>query len=172
MPLFLDALGIAQAHVVGYSCGAYVGCYLASKYPDRVKSLVTIGGAAYPHSEGCEDYLPEALLRHNDLDFIETARTRHLDAHRGDWQTYLTMTVEDWKTTPMEAARSCGKGCRRPASTRSRAAATGPISSASKSTRSTRGSLTFSPMWTEEAAKFNARFPLTEARLLGILTFV
>ena len=100
MPLLLDALGIAQAHVVGYSCGAYVGCYLASKYPDRVKSLVTIGGAAYPHSEGCEDYLPEALLRHNDLDFIETARTRHLDAHRGDWQTYLTMTVEDWKNHP------------------------------------------------------------------------
>ena len=27
-------------------------------------------------------------------------RLRHLDAHRGDWQTYLKMTVADWKNHP------------------------------------------------------------------------
>ena len=40
---FLDAMGIASAHLFGYSCGVYVGCYMAAKYPEKVKSLVTIG---------------------------------------------------------------------------------------------------------------------------------
>lgn len=100
MASFLDVLGVERAHVVGYSCGAYVGCYLASAHPEKVKSLTTIGGAAYPHPEGCEEYLPEAVLRRNDVDFIQDVCTRHRDACRGDWQTYLTMTVEDWKNHP------------------------------------------------------------------------
>ena len=40
---FLDAMGIASAHLFGYSCGAYVGCYMAAKCPEKVRSLVTIG---------------------------------------------------------------------------------------------------------------------------------
>lgn len=100
MARFLDAMGIARAHLIGYSCGAYVGCYMAAKYPEKVKSLVTIGGAAYPRPDGADDYLPENLLRKNDTDFIEDMRLRHLDAHRGDWQTYLKMTVADWKNHP------------------------------------------------------------------------
>ncbi len=83
MARFLDAMGIARAHLIGYSCGAYVGCYMAAKYPEKVKSLVTIGGAAYPRPDGADDYLPENLLRKNDTDFIEDMRLRHLDAHRG-----------------------------------------------------------------------------------------
>lgn len=100
MARFLDAMGIARAHLIGYSCGAYAGCYMAAKYPEKVKSLVTIGGAAYPRPDGADDYLPENLLRKNDTDFIEDMRLRHLDAHRGDWQTYLKMTVADWKNHP------------------------------------------------------------------------
>lgn len=100
MARFLDVMGIAWAHLIGYSCGAYVGCYMAAKYPEKVKSLVTIGGAAYPRPDGADDYLPENLLRKNDTDFIEDMRLRHLDAHRGDWQTYLKMTVADWKNHP------------------------------------------------------------------------
>ena len=100
MARFLDVMGIARAHLIGYSCGAYVGCYMAAKYPEKVKSLVTIGGAAYPRPDGADDYLPENLLRKNDTDFIEDMRLRHLDAHRGDWQTYLKMTVADWKNHP------------------------------------------------------------------------
>lgn len=100
MAQFLDVLGIESAHLIGYSCGAYVGCYMASKYPDKVKSLITIGGAVYPRPEGSDDYLPENLLRKNETEFIETIQLRHLDAHRGDWQTYLRMTVDDWKKHP------------------------------------------------------------------------
>ncbi len=48
MAMFLDRLEIERAHIIGYSCGAYVGCYMAAKYPDKIKSMVTIGGAARP----------------------------------------------------------------------------------------------------------------------------
>lgn len=100
MAQFLDVLNIKCAHLIGYSCGAYVGCYMASKYPKRVKSLVTIGGGAYARPNGADDYLPENLLKRNDTDLIEDMRLRHLDAHKGDWQTYLRMTVADWKNHP------------------------------------------------------------------------
>lgn len=97
---FMDALGIEKAHLFGYSCGAYVGCYMAAKYPDRVKSLVTVGGGAFPRPDGSEDFLPDSLIRKNETDFIEDMKTRHYGAHRGDWQTYLKTTVADWQTHP------------------------------------------------------------------------
>jgi len=36
---FMQALGIAKAHVTGLSLGAATGMWLAAKYPDKVKSL-------------------------------------------------------------------------------------------------------------------------------------
>src|SRR5689334_12391981 len=36
---FMQALGIAKAHVAGLSLGAATGMWLAAKYPDKVKSL-------------------------------------------------------------------------------------------------------------------------------------
>ena len=100
MALFLDSLEISQAHLVGYSCGAYVGCYMAAKYPQKVKSLVTIGGGAYPRPEGAADCLPENLLKNGNTGFIEDLKVRHQDAHRGDWRTYLRNTVADWQNHP------------------------------------------------------------------------
>ena len=100
MALFLDTLKINQAHIICYSCGSYVGCYMAANYPQKVKSLVTIGGAAYPRPEGAADFLPENLLKNGNLDFIEDMKNRHYEAHRGDWQTYLQNTVADWQQQP------------------------------------------------------------------------
>lgn len=100
MAAFLDALGVGRAHLIGYSCGAYVGCYMAAKYPDQVKSLVTIGGAAYPRAGGAEDFLPERLEQSGKTAFIEDMKARHAEAHRGDWRTFLRMTVADWQSHP------------------------------------------------------------------------
>ncbi|WP_159795037.1 alpha/beta fold hydrolase [Puerhibacterium puerhi] len=41
----LDELGVARAHVVGYSLGGRVGFELAAHHPHRVASLVTLGGS-------------------------------------------------------------------------------------------------------------------------------
>ena len=72
----------------------------AAKYPGKVKSLVTIGGAAYPRPEGAADCLPENLLKNGNTGFIEDIKARHYEAHRGDWQTYLRSTVADWQNHP------------------------------------------------------------------------
>lgn len=100
MARFLDALEIKNAHLIGYSCGAYVGCYMAAKYPEKVRSLITIGGGSYPRADGAESFLPENLISGNDADFIEDMKLRHFEAHRGDWKTYLRRTVADWQAHP------------------------------------------------------------------------
>lgn len=97
---FLDALEIKSTHLIGYSCGAYVGCYMAANYPDKVKSLITIGGGATPRADGAEDFLPESLISSGDTDFIEDMKLRHYEAHKGDWKTYLRKTVLDWQSHP------------------------------------------------------------------------
>ena len=97
MAMFLDKLGIEKAHLIGYSCGAYVGCYMAANYPDKVKSLVTIGGAAHARPEGAEDFLPENLIKNGHTDFIEDMKARHFEAHRGDWQTQPNLTDAEWQ---------------------------------------------------------------------------
>ncbi|GLY33806.1 alpha/beta fold hydrolase [Kineosporia sp. NBRC 101731] len=39
---YLNAMGVARAHVVGFSDGAIAGLLLARDHPDRVASLVSI----------------------------------------------------------------------------------------------------------------------------------
>lgn len=96
----LDVLGILYEHLFGYSCDAYAGCYMAAKYPEKVKSLVTVGGGAWSRAESADDFLPENLLEKNDIGFIEDMKMSHYEAHRGDWQAYLRTTVADWKAHP------------------------------------------------------------------------
>lgn len=43
----LDAQGVARAHVVGISLGAWVGCELALAHPDRVAGLVLMGATPW-----------------------------------------------------------------------------------------------------------------------------
>ena len=108
MAKFLDVLEIKSAHLIGYSCGAYVGCYMAAKYPEKVKSLITIGGGAYPRAAGAQNFLPESLISRNDTDFIEDMILRHYEAHRGDWKTYLRKTVSDWQSHPSLTEKEWG----------------------------------------------------------------
>lgn len=56
----LDSLGLAQATIVGHSMGAFVGCLLAARHPDRVTSVVLVdGGVAFPVPPGLD---PDAAL--------------------------------------------------------------------------------------------------------------
>ena len=46
----LDTLGIARAHVVGYSMGGRVAQDMAARYPDRVAAMVLAASAAKPNA--------------------------------------------------------------------------------------------------------------------------
>ncbi|MVA23355.1 alpha/beta hydrolase [Agrobacterium vitis] len=59
----LDHLGVAQAHVMGYSMGARISAFMALDFPQRVRSLV-FGGLGIGISTGVGDWDPiaDALL--------------------------------------------------------------------------------------------------------------
>src|ERR1700759_91624 len=44
---FMDALGIADAHIIGNSFGGLVGALVAAHHPERVGRFVTIGGVGF-----------------------------------------------------------------------------------------------------------------------------
>ena len=46
--LFLDAMHVERAMVVGHSMGSFVGQALAARYPDRVERLALLGSTALP----------------------------------------------------------------------------------------------------------------------------
>lgn len=59
----LDHLGIARAHVFGYSMGARVSAFLALEHPEKVAALI-LGGLGYGMVDGVGDWDPiaEALV--------------------------------------------------------------------------------------------------------------
>ena len=72
----LDHLGLADAHVMGYSMGARISAFLAVEHPARVRSLV-FGGLGIGMVDGVGDWDPiaEALLAPS-LDSVTHARGR------------------------------------------------------------------------------------------------
>jgi len=74
-----DLLGIEQAHLVGYSQGSGRACYLAHRYPGRVRSLV-FGGAP----------LFDQGARFRDLGFdVDGLYAQAIDSLKAsDWQAF------------------------------------------------------------------------------------
>ncbi|MDE7299994.1 MAG: alpha/beta hydrolase [Lachnospiraceae bacterium] len=100
MIAFLDGLGIEKANLIGYSTGGGVAYYMASRHPERVQSVISIGNGGVVDAAGAEEYAPEALLARGETDFIEKTKSLHADAHRGDWMEYLRQEVKDWREHP------------------------------------------------------------------------
>lgn len=48
MKLFMEALNIDSAHIVGWSDGGIIGLIMAMKYPEKVKKLVAMGANIHP----------------------------------------------------------------------------------------------------------------------------
>ena len=94
---FLDSLEIEKVHLIGYSTGGGVAYYMASRYPERVKSVISIGNGGVIDSVGAEEFLPETLLEQGAIEFIENVKHLHIEATGGEWQEYLRQEVKDWK---------------------------------------------------------------------------
>lgn len=103
VPAMLDALGIESAHVIGYSLGGEAAIYAAARYPERVRSLVTIGAGAqvFPNNLTLADQMePEALEARQEIGFIRLLQANHAEAHGGDWRGFVRRTVANWRLYP------------------------------------------------------------------------
>jgi pimeloyl-ACP methyl ester carboxylesterase len=106
----LDHLGIARAHVFGYSMGARVTAFMALAYPDRVASLV-LGGLGSGLVDGVGDWDPIAeALRAEDPSTVTHPRGRMFrafaDQTRSDRMALAAcISRSRAELTPAEVAR-------------------------------------------------------------------
>lgn len=99
----MDHLEIDKAQIIGFSMGGVIAFYLAIKYPERVKSFISIGAAAQINEvllDKAENLEPEVLIKNNKLKFIESLKVNHKDAHGGDWNKLVKTTINNWRTYP------------------------------------------------------------------------
>jgi pimeloyl-ACP methyl ester carboxylesterase len=65
----LDELAVEAAVLVGFSWGASVGCHLAARYPERVRSLVLLEGGHLDFRD-VRDFDPAALPPGDDVETV------------------------------------------------------------------------------------------------------
>jgi pimeloyl-ACP methyl ester carboxylesterase len=97
---FMDGLGIAKAHFIGYSLGGSVALYLAVKIPHRMATMATIGQSGFADPSGADQFEPEWLIEKQRTDTIEQMIERHQEAHRGNWQQFMRQSAKDWRLYP------------------------------------------------------------------------
>ena len=80
MRLFMEALSIESAHIVGWSDGGIIGLILAMKYPEKVKKLVAMGANIHP-----DGLFPDRLEDHKrSLKQLE-------DQNNPDYKIYIKL---------------------------------------------------------------------------------
>ena len=106
--LFLDAMGVDRAHVVGHSLGSMVAIAMAADYPDRVRSIGLIGstalapvearrlalrqcrcashGRSTPKSQFMRDWHPANQPTPVDPVFAEAVRAEYMTIPRHVWR--------------------------------------------------------------------------------------
>ncbi|GIP36984.1 alpha/beta hydrolase [Paenibacillus sp. J31TS4] len=97
---FLDHANISKAHLIGYGMGGGVALHCAVYHPERVASLTSIGQCGFVASQGSEEFEPEWLLQNGRMEFIDSMKERHWEAHQGNWQEFLRTKLKDWRAYP------------------------------------------------------------------------
>lgn len=90
---WMEALGIAQAHLLGHSMGGYICLRIAARHPEHVKRLVLVSPAGIPHFRSVQGYLMPLLtaIRYCKPDFYPILIS---DALRAGPRTILRATQD------------------------------------------------------------------------------
>ncbi|MEX2547776.1 MAG: alpha/beta hydrolase [Chloroflexota bacterium] len=95
---FVDALGLATFHVVGFSMGAMTALTFATRYPERLRTAIICGIdiVREPRSSVAKRLMdPERILR-EEPDWAEQLERRHAPVQgAGAWQRLLPAIVDD-----------------------------------------------------------------------------
>ena len=90
----LDAEGISDANLFGYSKGGYVGCALALAHPDRVRRLATLGtkyGWTQEDAQRETGFLVPSKMAEKIPQFVELLRERHVAS---GWEAVVERSAE------------------------------------------------------------------------------
>lgn len=100
MAAFMQAQGMAQAHLVGYSLGGGVALHLAAERPELVRSIITIGCGGQANAKGADDFEPEAIEAAGNTALIDRMQVMHGEASGGDWRIHMRQSAKDWREYP------------------------------------------------------------------------
>jgi pimeloyl-ACP methyl ester carboxylesterase len=105
---FVDALGLATFHAIGFSMGAMTGLQFASRHPDRLRTLVIAGITTQrePRTSVARRLMDPARIDRDDPAFADRLARRH-DAGQGDgaWRRLLPAIAADVATQPLLTPR-------------------------------------------------------------------
>lgn len=105
---FVDALGLATFHLVGFSMGAMTALHFAGRRPDRIRTLIVAGisTAREPRTSVARRLMDPARIDRDDPDFAARLARRH-DAGQGPgaWRTLLPAIAADVAAQPLLTPR-------------------------------------------------------------------
>jgi pimeloyl-ACP methyl ester carboxylesterase len=105
---FVDALGLATFHLVGFSMGAMTGLQFASRHPERLRTLVVVGITTQrePRASVARRLMdPERVDREDPAWAAELARRHDPVQGEGAWRRLLPAIAADVATQPLLAPR-------------------------------------------------------------------
>ena len=101
---FADALGLETFHLIGFSMGAMTALTFATRYADRVRTLVIVGITTQrePRASVARRLMDPEWIDQNDPARAAVLGRRH-DVHQGvnAWRRLLPAISEDVRTQPL-----------------------------------------------------------------------
>ena len=101
---FVDALGLRTFHLLGYSMGGMTALHYASRFPDRILTLVAISIATErdPRLAVGRALMDPDRIERDDPDWAARLAARHDPAHGpGSWRRLLDAIVADIAAQPL-----------------------------------------------------------------------
>lgn len=103
---FVDALGLASFHLLGFSMGAMTALQFGSRFPGRLRTLVVVGITTQrePRASVGRRLMDPARILAREPDFAATLARRHDEGQGvGAWQRLLPAIAADIATQPLLA---------------------------------------------------------------------
>ena len=101
---FVDAIGLGRFHLIGYSMGAMTALGLATRSPERLRTLVVVGITTErePRASVARRLMdPERIIRDDPAWAADLARTLDPVQGPGAWRRLLPAIADDVATQPL-----------------------------------------------------------------------